>query len=126
MVTVRKSLLERGVGHGLPVARTAVRRQVTHPATGLTSAGRRIRLPGRRSQTRPMEEVLDRCWAKRRSASPRTGGGQANCWEEVPPPVLLMVGAEGPNKGLRLSVLDSHGSESRANREAVPTPAGVR
>ena len=37
--------------------------------------------------------------------SRKTGGGQANCWEEVLPLILPMAGAEARNRGLRLSAL---------------------
>ena len=118
---VRESSPEQGIGL---LARTAALHQVVHLVNGPIDAARSSRLPGRRGQTPPTEEVLDRSWAKRRSASRRPGGGQANCWERVLLLVLPMAEAEGPNKELRPLVHERPEMESRANREAV-LPPGV-
>lgn len=118
---VRESSPEQGIGL---LARTAALHQVVHLVNGPIDAARSSRLPGRRGQTPPTEEVLDRSWAKRRSASRRPGGGQANCWEGVLLLVLPMAEVEGPNKELLPLVHERPEMESRANREAV-LPPGV-
>ena len=117
----RKRSLERVVEIVTRVDLSVVPRRQVPLVIGLTGAGPISLLSGRQDQMDLTEEVLGRCWVNHQQVRRKTEGGQVSCWEEVHPLILLMAGAAGLNKGLRISTLGR-----RAEAEGQVSQEGAR